>query len=411
MVLPQATDAVGGQLPACARPATVMVWRGIRTAVRAVHDPYISLRDPQLPARPPARPGMTRPSVASRPAAGLFAAPWSVGLALATVFFAASLTPSLIPKAAMLQGLVGGLVGAAGYVIAVALRGVWRYLHLPDAIPLRRPIALLSGGIAGAALVWGIAIHRPGQNDIRALMGMEPLGPLHDVTVVLVAILVFAVLFGVGRLLALLARRIRRRLEPFVPPRVAIVLSVLVVGLLSWHLSNGLLLRTVFNALDSGFREIDARIDPTLPMPSDPLRAGSAASLIPWVSLGAAGRRFVADGWSAEEISAYHGGEEALEPIRLYAGLNSADDPRARARLLLDEMIRTGAFERSVLVVVTPTGTGWIDPEAANPLEVMHRGDTALVGMQYSYLMSPAALFFEPDLPAEFRPRPGRGGA
>ena len=36
----------------------------------------------------------------------------------------------------------------------------------------------------------------------------------------------------------------------------------------------------------------------------------------------------------------------------------------------------------------TTTGTGWIDERAASPLEYMYNGNTALVGMQYSYLPS-----------------------
>jgi len=68
-----------------------------------------------------------------------------------------------------------------------------------------------------------------------------------------------------------------------------------------------------------------------------------------------------------------------------------------RAALALQEMIRTGAFERSVLVVATPTGTGWLDPSAVDTLEYLHAGDVATVAMQYSYLASWMSLFFEPD--------------
>jgi uncharacterized membrane protein len=39
-------------------------------------------------------------------------------------------------------------------------------------------------------------------------------------------------------------------------------------------------------------------------------------------------------------------------------------------------------------VVVTTTGTGWVDPAASDSLEYEFNGDTAMVGMQYSYLPS-----------------------
>ena len=52
------------------------------------------------------------------------------------------------------------------------------------------------------------------------------------------------------------------------------------------------------------------------------------------------------------------------------------------------ELARTGAFDRKLLVIVPTTGTGWINPVAARSIETMYNGDTALVGLQYSYLPS-----------------------
>jgi len=40
------------------------------------------------------------------------------------------------------------------------------------------------------------------------------------------------------------------------------------------------------------------------------------------------------------------------------------------------------------LVIAPTTGTGWIDPVAARAVEMMYNGDTAIVGLQYSYLPS-----------------------
>ena len=122
---------------------------------------------------------------------------------------------------------------------------------------------------------------------------------------------------------------------------------------------------------------------------------GSAASLVSWEELGRAGRQFIASGPTAEDIAAFTG-RPAKRPLRVYVGLNSADDIADRAQLLLDEMIRTGAFDRALLVVATPTGTGWMDPAAMDTLEYLHGGDTAIVGLQYSYLTSWISLLVEP---------------
>ena len=77
------------------------------------------------------------------------------------------------------------------------------------------------------------------------------------------------------------------------------------------------------------------------------------------------------------------------------------DTAQARARLALDELKRQRGFERKVLIVITPTGTGWIDPAAMDTVEYLHHGDVASVAMQYSYLNSPLSLLFQPEYGAE----------
>ena len=69
--------------------------------------------------------------------------------------------------------------------------------------------------------------------------------------------------------------------------------------------------------------------------------------------------------------------------------------------MALEELKRVGGFDRSVLVVATPTGTGWLDQNAVDTLEYLHGGDTAIVSMQYSYLPSWLTILVEPDLARE----------
>jgi uncharacterized membrane protein len=87
--------------------------------------------------------------------------------------------------------------------------------------------------------------------------------------------------------------------------------------------------------------------------------------------------------------------------VRVYVGLRAGATARERARLALDELKRVGGFDRSVLVVITPTGTGWVDPAAIDALEHLLGGDVASVAQQYSYLSSPLSLLAEPDHGAE----------
>ena len=52
-------------------------------------------------------------------------------LLLGLLFFAASLTPSLIPRGPEVQGILGGLVLALGYLIAQVVALLWRAADMP----------------------------------------------------------------------------------------------------------------------------------------------------------------------------------------------------------------------------------------------------------------------------------------
>jgi uncharacterized membrane protein len=79
-------------------------------------------------------------------------------------------------------------------------------------------------------------------------------------------------------------------------------------------------------------------------------------------------------------------GEPALaHPIRAYVGFNS--EPlyqTGRAELALAELDRTGAFDRSVLLLISPTGTGWVDHTLIEAAEFLTRGDIATCCIQYA---------------------------
>jgi uncharacterized membrane protein len=186
------------------------------------------------------------------------------------------------------------------------------------------------------------------------------------------------------------------RIHRFIPRKIANALGVFLAALLFWSIANNVLVRATFEALDSSFRELDARFEPERQQPTSPGRTGSAASLVGWKELGRTGRRFVASGPSAAQIGALTG-RPALEPIRVYVGLRNAATVRERAKLALAELKRQGGFQRSTLIIVTPTGTGWIDPAAMDSVEYLHDGDVASVAMQYSYLNSPLSLMFQPE--------------
>jgi uncharacterized membrane protein len=229
---------------------------------------------------------------------------------------------------------------------------------------------------------------------------MKPVDSADPMKIAAIAILVCAVLLLIAHLFARTFRFLSRWSSRFVPVRVAKVIGAVLAIVLFWSMAEGVAFKLALRVMDSSFRQLDAAIEEDRPMPTDPAKTGSAASLINWHDLGRQGRRFISSGPTATDIGNFFS-QKAIEPIRVYVGLNSAPTARARAQLALKELQRDGAFERSMLIIVVPTGTGWIDPQALDTVEFLHHGDVASVGMQYSYLASWLSLIVQPDYGAD----------
>lgn len=320
-----------------------------------------------------------------------------VGLVLGALFFAAALTPTLVPRSYLTQGMLAGTCFAIGYAAGVLWRWLWHYLELPE--PSSRMRSITNALLAVACLLvvvmflWRAA---EWQNSIRTVMKMEPVETARPLKTCAIALITFFALLALARLFKLVTRLLSASIRRFIPRKIANAVGLLVAALLFWSIANNLLIRTAFRALDSSFREFDALIEPERPRPSAAGKTGSTASLVRWDELGRAGREYVASGPAAAQISAFTG-RPAREPVRVYVGLRGADTPRERAKLALAELKRQGGFDRSTLIVITPTGTGWIDPAAMGTVEYLLDGDVASVAVQYSYLNSPLSLLFQPE--------------
>jgi uncharacterized membrane protein len=328
----------------------------------------------------------------------VFAWPASrAGLLSAALFFAFSLLPSLLPRTAVMQGVVSGITVALGYGAGTVLRWAASYLGL--SAPRGRARTVLVGGwsvVLTAALAWSVWRHVGWQNEVRALFGMEASTPTVWLVIVPVTLLVAAILLVLARAVRKLFRSISRRLEDRLPRRVAVLLGGVTSVVLLSMLWNGILVDGFFTLANRTFAPIDTATDEGVVPTTSALRSGGPGSLVDWDTLGRKGRTFVATGPTVDELEAYHG-QEAQEPIRVYAGLRSGDTAARRAELVLAELQRTGAFDRQVLVVATTTGTGYLEPNAMDSLEYVHNGDTAVAGVQYSYLPSWISLLADQD--------------
>jgi uncharacterized membrane protein len=130
--------------------------------------------------------------------------------------------------------------------------------------------------------------------------------------------------------------------------------------------------------------QANEKIDPGYAQPpASPLVSGSADSLCPFEELGQQGRRYVTDVLTPELIEEVMG-EPASHPVRVFVGFNQQPlYTSGRAETALEEMERTGAYDKGTILLVSPTGTGWVDHTMIEAAEFLLRGDVATVCIQY----------------------------
>ena len=123
--------------------------------------------------------------------------------------------------------------------------------------------------------------------------------------------------------------------------------------------------------------------------------SGSGPSLVSWETLGREGRRHAVAasgpnhgnrpaGMPDLSIPAVMKEPARATPVQVYVGLDSAPTAAERVDLALAEMDRAGAWDRSLIMLVSPTGTGYVNYSATASVRYLTRGDCAIVTMQYS---------------------------
>jgi len=139
------------------------------------------------------------------------------------------------------------------------------------------------------------------------------------------------------------------------------------------------------------------------------LISGDPDSLVSWSTLGREGRRhaisFVrpapltdtpatirGEAWPELSIRTVMQEDARASPIQVFVGLDNASTPAARVELALAELDRTDAWSRSLLMLISPTGTGYINYVATACVQYLTRGDVASVTLQYSKRPSPLSL-------------------
>ncbi len=305
----------------------------------------------------------------------------------ALIFACLSFTPSLLPRGGLIQGVICGITAAIGYGLGVLAASIWR--AFADRDPRRpRRWAWLAFFIS-AAVLFAVAfgLGQYWQYEIRKLMGVTDYNIPLVVASPFIAAAVLCLFLLIGRGLRGLYRWAAKLLNRWIGPRAARGVGwVLVVGL-TYLVVSGLLLQGFVSLMNKAYSVRDTMTAEGVHQPTTSLRSGGPGSLIPWNSLGWQGRNFIGKGPSVSDIASFTS-HPAMEPIRIYAGLASANGAAAQASLAVRDLQRAGGFGRKNLVVVTTTGSGWVDPALVDSLEYLSGGDCATVAIQYSYLPS-----------------------
>ena len=311
-----------------------------------------------------------------------------------------SLRPSMLPRSWLLQGAVGALciwfgVGIGGLLHRLVRRALRaRNTVIPTATRVRVGQVLLAFGFI--AVVIGSWRWLGWQREHRTLIYLPSVSFWSIIPMLITTAILIVILMTIARTIKHLLLRIDRAAAKRLPEKWSrtIVIAGIIVVL---FFGSGFATNKFAQWADTNFGALDTGTADGIVQPTSEFISGGPGSLVKFDELGFQGRTFVGETPTIDDIREFDNTIEPKQPIRAYVGLGSAGSVEERVSLAVAELERTGAFERKVLVVATPTGTGWINPNAAQTLEYMWGGDTAIVGVQYSFLPSWVATLVDTE--------------
>ena len=319
-----------------------------------------------------------------------------LGVIAALAMYAVSVAPSLMARSWAWHAVASGVLVACGYVAGVVVQNVGARVIRVTGLTIRasEPVELgFRIGVATLFAAWWLyaviqsyrrarvaakLVNMPGEN-----LGEYLLGTLGAVAVAWCLISLVAALVGVGHaIIAMLA--------VYMPRPVAVLAGVAILCVVMFFLTSNVILRGGIGFFRHHAEQMNMRTARGIYPPVVPERSASPDSPVTWESVGGQGRVFLGRGPSRLDIAQVSGGE-AKEPIRVYAGMPTAGAGiEQAASTVVEELRRTGAFDRAVILLAASTGSGWVDEWQVQPLEFLTRGDCATASLQYSYV--PSAL-------------------
>jgi uncharacterized membrane protein len=365
---------------------------------------------------------------------------WS-GIVLGAAMATRSFGPSLMPRKTGNQALVSGASAAAGFAIGNATYGVVGSTFAPEdqaAVFAATGAAGLLGSLlvreqageeldravlrsigqslaAGSAACGGVALVRGARDPLRAGLALGAVGAglgaisvfrdlRHQIAALddvdppppraLPALGQSVTVAGVLAAVVNGYRRSGRSMSDLLQRRFGLSRDLADVGgrvgaTVAW----GAVGAAFADTFVRGMALYDRVMDPGYDRP--PLTAkcsGGPGSCIEFSRIGRQGRRFIGNVPTREDIAEVMGTPALAEPIRIFIGYDAASKPEERVALALRELERTRAYDRAVLVVGSPAGTGYVDTVPFETVDYLSLGDCAGVCVQYERLPSLLAI-------------------
>lgn len=325
-----------------------------------------------------------------------------IGVVGALVMYGVSVSPSLLARSWQWHAVASGVLSAVGYIVGLTIQRFYALvvprlgveITAPQSVSIVFRAVLLLGFFLWF-LRWLLQSYRERKRANR-LVGMrgETLGEYLLGTVC--AFILMLALLGVAWGLQWIGRAIVSVLSQWMHMVFALALSLLILVVIVYALTSQVLLKLGINFFTRHARKMNNRTAKGIVQPQVPERSGSPQSRSSWRAVGGQGRVFLGRGPSRADIEAVTGCS-AMEPIRVYAGMpEEGQSLQSAADLVVEELHRTGAFDRAVILIATSTGSGWVDEWQVQPLEYLTRGNCATASMQYSFV--PSSINYLTDL-------------
>lgn len=190
------------------------------------------------------------------------------GTAVGLVFLGLSLSPSLLPRGPLFQGLVSGAAGAVGYGLGVFAVWLVRFMLSRPSSP--HPPRWSWPVLVAVGVVWLVVTiywFHVWQDHVRDLMGVPRLQWYNYPQAAIIGVVILFLFVEIGQLVGRLVRYMVCLLNRYAPPRVSAVVVVVLLLSLTIAVLNGVIIRGGMSFLNSTFASVNDEMDPDNPAP------------------------------------------------------------------------------------------------------------------------------------------------